>query len=621
MLRLIGLLTAALLSMAPTFASAASPPPAPTPRTIDDLDHQLAAIFKKNRIPGVTLAIIEHGQLTFAKGYGYADLARKIPATPDTPFRAGSISKAITSIAVMTLVERGKLSLDAPISQVAPQVRFDNPWERTDPVRLAHVLEHTTGWPDIGPRVLAKDNRNWSNLQGVQFASPGFVSRWKPGYFTSYDNAGPPVAAIAVERASGQDFDSYARQAVLRPLGMATADFDLTPDLAARIARSYTPDGVVTPYQYIVLKPAGSLNVSARELAQLVRFYIGRGTVDGRQILTPDSVSRIEHGQTNLGARFGFTDAYGLGNAPLPDSGITFHGHNGGIDSFTSVLGYTLRNGSGYVLMANGGGGVDFGEPAAHLIQAYLTRDLPLDPSPTVTLSPAALKSYAGFYRPITPPNNLLIPYAQTFLFSVVKAGADRLVVNGQDWLPVGAHSFRRADRETASLAFVEDGGHVYKIGAFGAAMKESLWRIIAIFGVAILVLSGAAFGVMTLVPWLASQARGRLATRGGLTLRLIPLIGAAAVIANFILPMKAISAPGIAGLQQLANVGPYSLTILACSLLYPLCGVIGLALAVRGRGAGWLSRCYAGLTSAALLCITGYAIAIGWFAMRTWTM
>ena len=84
-----------------------SPPP---PETVQELDRQLAALFAKGHIPGATVAIVENGQVTFAKGYGYADVAKKIPATADTPFRAGSISKAITSIAVMTLVERGMLS-------------------------------------------------------------------------------------------------------------------------------------------------------------------------------------------------------------------------------------------------------------------------------------------------------------------------------------------------------------------------------------------------------------------------------------------------------------------------------------------------------------------------------
>src|ERR1041385_8174881 len=348
-----------------------------------NLDTRLAQIFKERKIPGATVEIVENGVVTFAKGYGYADVAKKIPATADTPFRAGSISKSTTSIAMMTLVEQHKLSLDAPIATLVPDVHFVNRWESTDPVRLAHLLEHTTGWPDISTPVLAQDGKGWTTLQGLQFMDREFVSRWKPGRLTGYCNAGPAVAAHALERVTGQTFEQYVREQVLRPMGMATADFDLTPELASRIAKSYEPGGEETPYQYIILPPAGSLNISARELAQLVRFYIDEGTIDGRRILSPESIARIERGETNLGAKFGFTNSYGLGNAIFPDGGVTFRGHNGSIVSFTSVLGYNRRTRSGYVLMANGGEGVDFATPAARAIQAYLTRGGALAPPPT----------------------------------------------------------------------------------------------------------------------------------------------------------------------------------------------------------------------------------------------
>ncbi|CUI08802.1 Beta-lactamase [Janthinobacterium sp. CG23_2] len=246
-------------------------------------------------------------------------------------------------------MERGRLALDAPLHTIAPEIAFTNPWKQTDPVRVVHLLEHTTGWPDISTRALSKNEAGWSTLQGITFSSPAFISRWKPGMFPVYNNAGPAVAGYAIEKVTGLAFDDYMRTSVLKPMGMESADFSLTSDLASRMAKSYGPDGVPTPYQHIVLKPAGSLVVSAHELAQLARFYIGRGKVDGRRILTPESVARIERGESNLGARLGFSNAYGLGNAPIADSGITFRGHNGSIDSFTSVLGYTLRNGSGYV--------------------------------------------------------------------------------------------------------------------------------------------------------------------------------------------------------------------------------------------------------------------------------
>jgi CubicO group peptidase (beta-lactamase class C family) len=600
-------------------ATSAAADPAP-PRNLAELDRQLATMFRDGHVPGASVAIVENGRITLAKGYGLADVARRIPATGDTPFRAGSISKSITSIAVMTLVERHQLSLDAPLTAIVPEVDFVNPWEKTNPVRLVHLLEHTTGWPDISPRVLAQDGPGWSTLLGVQFTMREFVSRWRPGTFTVYNNAGPAVAGLAIEKATGKTFDDYVRDAVLRPMGMKTADFDLTPDLAKRIAKSYAADGSETPYQYIILKPAGSLNVSARELAELVRFYLFDGFASGPRILSPASVRRIERGESNLGAKYGFFNAYGLGNAAFPGAGITFRGHNGSIDSFTSVLGYNRQNNCGYVLMANGGDGVDFDTPVSRLVQAYLTRDVRMNPPPTIGMSQEELDVYAGFYRTITPPNTLLRPYTEVAGITRVSAAPGHLVVSGNDWFPVGAHSFRRADREEASLAFFSDGGRVYKLGPFNAQMREPAWHVYALWLVIGAVALGALAGLVMLVVWMVLRLRKR-PMRGGLILRELPMLATVLLGLNLALPLMAYTSSGTSAVHQLADLGLYSLAIFACNLLFPAVAATALFRALQSRQAPGYVRAYVGLSSLGLLAIAVYFAAIGWFPLRTWAM
>src|SRR5262249_22353876 len=363
------------------------------------------------------------GAIAFLKGYGVADRAKGTPVTPETVFRAGSISKSLTGIAIMTAVEDGKLSLDGRLKDLAPEVAFANPWEDTDPVRLVHLLEHTTGWPDISLRVLTTDGKGWTLLRGVKESSSEFVSRWPPGRFSVYNNAGPAVAGVILEKATSQEFNSYMRERVLRPMGIATGDFELTPELAGRLSTSYCAGNVESPCQEIILGPAGSLDVSVKELAQLVRFYLANGTVDGRAILNPASVARIERSESTLASPVGFAEhGYGLGNVPFPDKGVTFRGHNGGIDSFTSVYGYARAANAGYVLLANGGQGVDIARPAARLVQDYLTRDRGLHPPPTVSVAAARLEADAGFYRPVTPSNRLTRPYQEVLGLARVKA-------------------------------------------------------------------------------------------------------------------------------------------------------------------------------------------------------
>ena len=593
------------------------------PDGLAEIDKQIAAELNRAKVPGAQVVLVEHGQVVFSKGYGFADVEKRIPVREDTVFRAGSISKSITSIAVMSLVEQKKLSLDAKLSDLAPEVHFVNPWEKSDPVRLVHLLEHTTGWPDVTTRVLAEDGTGWSVRRGVAFTMPEFVSRWAPGRFMVYNNAGPAVAGLIVEKASGQDFDSYVDAHVLRPMGMASADFALTPALKPHLAKSYAADGSVTPFQNIILPPAGSLNTNARQLAELVRFYLGRGSVDGRQVLSPQSVERIESSESNLASKDGFTMGYGLGNAPFPGPGIAFRGHNGDIDSFSAVYGYLVRCDCGYVLMDNGQAQANFDTPLSKLVEHYLTRGLKMNPPPAISVPDATLEAYAGVYRTITPPNNLLKPLVDLTSFARVAPDHGKLriasLAGAADYAPATPHIFRRLDREEPSVAFEKHGGQVYKLTAFNAAERQPMWLAVIVALVAAILVLGTLGGLIGLIVWAIAAFRGRL--RGGWLVRVMPLLSVAALLATVVLTMRVILGSNTTALTELATIGPYSLTILAASLLYPLFAAWGLWLAVRRQDASPAVRLYAGLMSAAMLALCIYMLPIGWIGMRSWTM
>jgi CubicO group peptidase (beta-lactamase class C family) len=592
--------------------------------SLDSLGARLGQIFRDDNIPGAQVAIVEHGKLALLKSYGVSDLRKKAPVTADTVFRAGSISKTLTAIAVMTLVERNKLSLDGRLADLAPEVKFVNPWEKTDPVRLVHLIEHTTGWPDVSIRVLDEDGTGWSVRKGVEFTMSEFVSRWPPGRFTVYNNAGPAVAGLILEKVSGESFSAYVRGHVLRPMGMATADFDLTPGLAKRISRSYAADGTVTPFQNIVLPPAGSLNANARELVQLVRFFLGRGTIDGTRILSPASVDRMERSESNLASKDGFTTAYGLGNAPFPQAGIAFRGHNGQIDSFTAVFGYNRRCDCGYVMMANGGRGVDFATPASRAVEHYLTRGMSLKAPPVIAVPDAALRSYAGFYRANTPPNALLRPLYDVATLAYLSVDHGKVVLTGlggtREFVAVAPHVFRRTDREDPSMALVEADGQAYDLGSFGALQKEPLWRALVILAVLAAMIAGLVFALAMAIPWLIGGFRGRLKARGGWMVRFAPLLSFAFLFLTFYSTYNVLSL-NTSALEMLSRPGPYTIMILVFSLLFPAFAAWGMWLAWRRSDTPAVTRAYAGVACAALLAFSAYAALIGWVGARVWTM
>jgi hypothetical protein len=140
-------------------------------------------------------------------------------ATADTLFRIGSTSKAFVSLSVLKLVEEGKMTLDDTVKKWAPEVEFTNRWESTDPVRIIHLLEHTSGFDDIALREYAHNDPTPVSLKDALAFNPKTrTSRWRPGTRMSYCNSGPAVAAYVVQKVSGQIFEDYVRENFFKPL-------------------------------------------------------------------------------------------------------------------------------------------------------------------------------------------------------------------------------------------------------------------------------------------------------------------------------------------------------------------------------------------------------------------
>ena len=229
------------------------------------------------KTPGVAVAIVHRDLPEWVAGVGLADVATGRPATAETLFRIGSASKTFISLAVLELVDEGKLTLDTPLRKIAPEIGFDNRWEATDPVRIVDLLEHTTGWDDIHLRDYAEQAPpGWTTRQGIDFCRRSRVSRWPPGTRSAYCNDGPAVAAYVVEKLSGERFEDYVGEHFFTPIGMQTATY-FQPPKGVPAAVLYHPDGT-TPYPYwnILIRPAGSINASAEDMAAYVRFYLNR---------------------------------------------------------------------------------------------------------------------------------------------------------------------------------------------------------------------------------------------------------------------------------------------------------------------------------------------------------
>jgi CubicO group peptidase (beta-lactamase class C family) len=375
----------------------------PTPaQSIDELRQQLEKILKDTHTPGVSVAIVHKDGPEWVAGLGLADVATNRATTADTLFRIGSTSKAFVSLSILMLADQGKLSLDDPIHKLAPEVWFENRWGSTDPIRVVHLLEHTTGWDDLHLREYAKQAPDTMTVrEGLDYDHHSRTSRWRPGTRMAYCNSGPPVAAYIVEKLTGRRFEDFAQENLFNPIGMKTATyFEPAPSMATTL---YHSDGK-TPHTYwhILLRPAGSINASANDMAAYVQFYLNRGAVGGKQIVPAADIDRMEIPASTWAAKDGLKIGYGLSNYVTVADGFVYHGHDGGVDGGLTEMAYMADYGVGYFFSINSGSGEAF-EKVGKTIRAYIGNKLQRPALPLVAALSANASDYSGWYEPDSP--------------------------------------------------------------------------------------------------------------------------------------------------------------------------------------------------------------------------
>jgi CubicO group peptidase (beta-lactamase class C family) len=600
----------------------------PTPATVEELEQAIIRVLHETKTPGAGVVLVSKDKVLWTAGIGVADRATGRQVTPDTVFRAGSISKSFVALAVLKLQEEGKLHLDDRLRDLVGDMEFANPWEETDPVRLAHVIEHTAGFDDITVREYAGNVPDISVRDALAFESRPRTSRWRPGRFMSYSNAGPPLVAYAIERVTGRTFDRYMEEEIFKPLGIKTASFLLTDAVAENLAKCYRSDGVTeVPYWHIIPRPSGALNTTPSELARFVQLLLDRGTCQGVRLLNPESIDRMETPATSAAARKGLRRGYGLGNFMWPSyEGFRFQGHSGGGPGFLANYAYAPDHGVGYVVMINSDS-FAAADRIDKLVLGYLTRDLAKPAPPTAVVPEQRLQGFAGYYEPHTPR-------VETLRFMERLLGLQHIAVDGgvlrasslagppKMLIPVDDKGLFRGENDpAATMAFVEDDGERFLDGGMllmGNYRQVPAWWVwgqgaIVVFSLVIM-LSAVVFPLV----WMPRRFLGRMNGVQHMNVRLLPLAAVLCLVAAFGLFLASITS---APIERLGNPTLWSVGFCVLTWLFAITTIAGLVQAIRARH--WdirpAVRRHALLVSTANVIVLAYLAYWGIIGLRTW--
>jgi len=383
--------------------------------------------LSETKLPSIAVSIIENGEVVHARGFGYKDVSAALPATEQTLYGVGSITKSFVALSIAKLVEDGKMDFHDPVTKFLPLKP-----KVFQEIEVHHLLSHTSGIPGLGAlEVLLYSGfgeyHHWLPISSlgdiISFLSD--VDDWadaKPGERFSYLNEGYVLLGEVIAMVGGRPWFEYAKEQILKPLRMNRTFLekaDIVQD--ADVATPYLIRGAkVTPTAVPYGSgSAGGIMSNAMDLSNYVKMYVDGGEFEGKRIVDKNILAKMETPYGKWPAEHYGGDSYGYGLQLLPNfHGHKVTGHGGSVDCYTAQMNYIRDLKSGVVLLANGDG-YNMGR-LAMIAQSLLAG---VDPGelPAVKLE-TLLKKLEGQYR----------AYKDT-IFAEVRVNGSFLMLSGED--------------------------------------------------------------------------------------------------------------------------------------------------------------------------------------------
>ena len=307
--------------------------------------------MQREDIAGAVVVVVKDGEVLFKKGYGFADVDKRIRVDPDaTLFRPGSVSKLLTWTAVMQQVERGNIKLDEDINIY---LDFVIPPFKGRPITMRNLMTHTAGFQDSLKDLLVTNSVSPRPLG--QFLKRQIPERiFPPGEVPAYSNYGTALAGYIVQRVSGKTFDDYIERKIFKPLGMSQSSFrqPLPANLRLKMSKGYwLGSEQPKPYEVFSTVPAGSMASTGADMAKFMIAHLQDGVYNGSRLMRP-ATARIMH-NTTFTAISPSLNRMLLGFYEFNRNGRRIIGHDGDTRLFHSTLQLLPDDNVGFFISLN----------------------------------------------------------------------------------------------------------------------------------------------------------------------------------------------------------------------------------------------------------------------------
>jgi CubicO group peptidase (beta-lactamase class C family) len=568
------LVLACVLSLLPLSAATAM-----APVQTHALHATMVDQLRNQQLQGAVWALVTEGR-TVTDAAGIRDARDGAALAADARVHVGSIAKTLLATGVLHLVSQKRLTLDTPVSALLPGIAFDNPWQASDPVRVRHLLDHTSGLDDARfSQVFSLEADANAPLAKAFARTMPLQVRSRPGSRHSYSNSGYTLLGMVVEAVVGSRYEDYLDAHLLRPLGMHDSTFAFTTQQGAgadpRLAMGHFEDGARQFAVPIDLRPASQFTTTADDMGRLARFLMGDGRIDGEPFIDAALLQSMGQPVATEAARGGLRVGYGLGLATRDRHGAVGKCHGGSTVGYRAMLCLFPAQQRAFFVAVNADvEGADYGRLDRALVDALGVRT----PGTPAASAPVDASRWNGYYIP-APNRFASFAWLDTTL-NFVRVRGDRGGLSLKPFqspevtlVPAGGALFRADDRTIASHVALTlgDGTRVISTG-LQSYEQTSLLKLASLW-------TSLAAGLLGLA-WLLLAGMTRLVTAPrALVPRpvFVPLLGVLALLVPLPFFLRQ-------SFLQLGDLTVASGLLFAVTLLLPVTMLIGLATGYRRR-------------------------------------
>lgn len=599
----------------------------PVFQTIEDLESDLDSLMNEISVPGAAVAIVSRDSIIWIWTFGFANVETGELVTENTHFCIGSCTKSFTGLGFLKLLDEGKIDLNTPARQIAPEIEIENPWKDTHPVRVIHLLEHTAGFDDSHPNWFYFDGPVMSLRCALEAKAHLRKVRWQPGTRFSYSSAGFTLAGYILGKVSGQRYEEYIKQAFMEPIGMRTSTIGSSEECRRLLAVGYDKHSEPFPVWYDYDEPAGAMNSSIREMALFIQFMLNRGAVGQVRIISDDLFDKIGKPTTTLAVRAGLQPGYSFGIGIKYRSGAKWYGHGGAVPGFLAEYAYNLNHGLGFVVLQNSFD-LSFDDDVFSHVWRYMNSlvDSVAPPPPTSALA-RKFEKYCGYYEPRSPRMQLagsaeILTGGVTILCQNDTLYSQGFMDAKQPLIPVSQNLFRGpTDPEASRVFFKTPDGRMAFASQRSYYERTAIWKTYVyrtlVFGALIIMMSSIAYSLF----WIPVHIYKKLMRRDNrskyLRMRVVPLLDVISLIIGVVTVVIADQT-----VLELGQRTPANVVFFVSTWLFAGLSVLSLFTSYRSffRPVKKIARWYAVVLSVACFGMTLYLGSWGLIGLKLWT-